>query len=171
MSKAVREQRTSLKETRRVILDMYEQFEPKVIAQMTGRSVGYIRCLASAMGIRSGGRGPSHAPTYSDSDLKLLRQSYGRIPIVHLARMLNRSEASVANAASRRLKLGRRRTRLWDPADDDVIRAKYPVLGAQQTSVLLGRSVNSVKHRARKLGVRRLTYEHPWRRDMFDQNP
>lgn len=161
-----RPSRMPLRQTRRVILDMYEQFEPRVIAEMTGRTIGSIRSLASAMGIRSGGRGPSHAPVYTDRELKLLRESYGRLPVVHLARMLNRTPAAIQQCASRRLGLGRRRARLWSDTDDRVVREQYPARGAKAIARELGRSINAVKHRAKKLGVRRdATYVHPWKSD------
>lgn len=43
-----------MKEVRRLMLDMYHLYPPATIAKMTGRAIGTIRVMASAMGLRSG---------------------------------------------------------------------------------------------------------------------
>lgn len=156
--------RMSLKETRRLILDMYHLYPPSVLADMSGRTVGSIRTLASAMGAKSVGRGKDHAPEFSAAEIAAIRSQYGKTPVVHLARELGRTPGAVQMKSSR-LGLGRRRTRPWSIEDDQVLREQYPDNGARYVARALGRSINAVKHRARQLVVRRNAFVHPWTQD------
>ncbi len=147
-----------------MLLDLYDKYPPATIADLAGRSIGYIRCIASAMGLKSKGRGQSHAPLYSTEDVKLIKQCYGRESVAALARHLGRTPDAIHAKASK-LGIGRRRGRLWGAKDDAVLRELYPQHGAKCVAEKLFRSVDAVKHRARKLGVRREPFEHPWRRE------
>lgn len=153
--------RCSLKQLRRMILDMYETHPPIVIAEMSGRSVGYVRCVASAMGIRSGGRGKNFDDYWTESEEKMVAERYGSMTVHELARHLGRTPAAVAAKASR-LGLGRRRTKAWTKADDALLVQFYETCGSSFVSARTGRTREAVKHRARKLGLR-CTKAHPWR--------
>lgn len=155
--------RCSSKEMRRIILDMYEVHRPIVIAELTGRSVGYIRCVASAMGIKSGGRGKDFDDCWTAGEEKILDQCYGRsMAVSELSRQLGRTEAAIAAKASR-MGLGRRRCRAWSENDDSVVVDLYAKFGSKVVAEKLGRSIDAVKHRAKKLGVRAGNANHPWR--------
>lgn len=146
--------RMPLKETRRLMLDMYDKYPPLVIAEMTGRTVGSIRCMASAMGMRSGGRGKFHAPYFTKNETEAIRQEYGITPVGEIARAFRRSVAAIHQKAHR-LNLGRRRGKAWTKRDDRIVAAEYPSKGPKHVAFVLDRSIHSVKHRARLLGVRR----------------
>ena len=153
----------SLKEVRRIIADQYHLFPPATIAQVCGRSVGYIRCLASAMGFRAVGRGKNHDRYFTAVEEKTLRLEYGATPIVDLAKRLRRTPAALYAKCSR-MGLGRKRSAEWTPEDDEVIRRDYPTHGTT-IAEQLGRTKASVRHRARKLRVRFTQALHSWRRE------
>lgn len=155
--------RPPLKEVRRIIADQYHLFPPAAIAKLCGRSVGYIRCLASAMGFRSVGRGKDHNRYFTTAEEKTLRLEYGATPLVELAKRLGRTPAALAAKCSR-MGLGRKRCAEWTPEDDEVIRRDYPTHGTT-IAEQLGRTKASVRHRARKLRVRFTQALHPWRRE------
>jgi len=155
--------RPSLKEVRRIIADQYHLFPPATIAELCGRSVGYIRCLASAMGFKSVGRGRGHSPYFTPLEIKTLKLEFGVTPLAVLARRMNRTEAALAAKCSR-LGLGRRRCAPWSESDDAFIWAHYPLRGSEIASDL-GRSKGAVRHRARKLGVRSVRV-HPWKAEI-----
>lgn len=156
-------QRCSTKEMRRIILDMYETHPPIVVAELTGRSVGYIRCVASAMGVKSGGRGRNFDDYWTPAEEKILDSCYGRtMTVPQLARHLGRT-ASAIQVKATRLGLGRRRTKVWSDEEDAVVRAHYTTQGAVAVAAMLSRTTDSIKHRARNLGVKFDRKHHPWR--------
>lgn len=157
--------RCSTKEMRRIILDMYETHPPIVIAELTGRSVGYIRCVASAMGIKSGGRGKSFDDCWTPEEERILDHCFGRsMTVPQLARELGRTEAAIINKASR-LGLGGRKLRRWSVEDDKTLLDMYAKHGCRVVAEKLGRSIDAVKHRAKRLGVQSelAKASHPWR--------
>ena len=155
--------RCSTKEMRRIILDMYEVHPPIVIAELTGRSVGYIRCVASAMGIKSGGRGKNFDDYWTPEEEKILDHCFGRsMTVAELAIELGRTEAAIS-AKAYRLGLGRRRLRPWSKEEDQVVVEMYAKHGSKIVAEKLGRSMDSVQHRAKKLGVKAGNANHPWR--------
>jgi len=146
--------RCSTKEMRRTILDMYETHPPIVIAKLTGRSVAYIRCVASAMGIKSGGTGKNFDDYWTPAEEKLLSECYGRTMTARrLASHLGRTEAAIHAKASR-LGIERRLNVLWTDADDAVMRKHYTANGSAFVAKQLNRTRNSIKQRARKLGLK-----------------
>lgn len=153
--------RMTTAEVRRAILDMYEVHPPATIAALTGRSVGTIRTMASAMGIKSGGRGKDFDDLWTPREEKQLSEQWGLVTVARLSRMMGRTEAAIMAKASK-LGLGRARSREWAASEDQAIRDGYPQNGPKPLAKQLGRSVDSVKHRARKLGVRREAGSHPW---------
>lgn len=151
----------STKELRRVIMDMYEVHPPIVIAELTGKSVGYVRCVASAMGIRSGGRGKNFDDLWTPEEEKMVRECYGKMPVKELSRQLGRTAAAIQTKATR-LGIGPTRCRPWTEAEDRLIREDYARLGARHVCKKTGRSYDAVKHRAKKLGATRDKATHPW---------
>lgn len=143
-----------LKEVRRLMLDMYHLYPPATIAKMTGRAIGTIRVMASAMGLRSGGRGRGHDPIYEDSEVEFIRANYGRMSVKEISRHIGRTPRSVTQKA-RRLGLSPQRFRRWTEAEESIIREHYSDHGARYVATKLDRTIDAIKSRAAKLGVRR----------------
>src|SRR5690606_33786721 len=102
----------------------------------------YIRSVACAMGIRSGGRGKNFDDYWTEPEERQLDQLLGKVPIRELSRLMGRSPAAIKTKAAR-LGFGRRRSQAWSEREDQLIRDEYPAHGVAHCALKLNRSYHS----------------------------
>lgn len=120
-------------------------------------------------------KGEPREPSWTESEIRFLRENYIQVPVAEIAAQLGRSYESVRRKAS---KVGAQR-QVWGkkftPADDDLLRERYATSSMAEMTALLGHHHNSIRQRARALGlvnaeqVKRARMASAIRHDYFGQ--
>ena len=139
-------------EIRDTVRRMYGQFPPKTIAELCGVTPHYIRCIASALGLKACGCGPNWSPFWTDKECEQLRREYGSTPVKVLAERFGRSARTVMHKASK-MGLGRRSKPLWEQYELEFVRDNYPAMKASDIATELGRSINAVRDKIGEMGL------------------
>lgn len=83
---------------------------------------------------------------WSADDLRILKELYGKMPVSSLATQLQRTSQAIETKASR---LNLRRKKPWSEAEDKLV--LDPANKPAALAKLLGRGIDAVRHRKRKL--------------------
>ncbi|EJX0633964.1 hypothetical protein ODD08_004045 [Salmonella enterica] len=126
----------------------YRTFPTAEIATMLGRSPGAVRLMADKLGCRR-----EQCTPWTEQEKEFLRVHYAKgAGIAHLMKLLpTRSEKAIFSMAKT---MGVASGKYWCKDELRMLEEYYPEYGTDRVARLLGRSRESVKLKASRLGIR-----------------
>lgn len=124
---------------------------PREISTYLNRSENAIAKKARALNLSLARISPTKEDSWSNEDIKYLREHYHNTSIEKIAKKLNRTEKAVQVKAARMSLYSR--SRMWSELEDDILKANSH-MSLSELSFILERTEKSIKHRALALNVR-----------------
>lgn len=121
------------------------------IAKHLKRTEGSVAKKSRAIGVSLARTKPNRNDSWSEKEIKFLKENYHKLPINEISRHLNRTEKAVQVKATKMYLYAR--SRMWSNIEDDILVANKH-LTLSELSFILERTEKSIKHRAKELDVR-----------------